>query len=81
MALHKESFPTIPLLMKSFMTNEAVPTIPHLIQEVLDLKKFIAHWILDGKESLMGHTKVHHFKFYVDSTGTPILKYKIYCLR
>ena len=27
----------------------------------------------------MGHTKVHQFKFYVDSTGTPVLKYKIYC--
>ena len=31
MALRKESFPTIPLLMKSFMKNETVPTIPHLI--------------------------------------------------
>ena len=30
MALQKESFPTVPLLMKSFMKNEAVPTIPHL---------------------------------------------------
>ena len=79
MALQKESFPTIPLLMKSFMKNEAVSTIPHLIQEVLDFKKFIADWILDGEESLMGHTKVHQFKFYVDSTRTPILKYKIYC--
>ena len=27
----------------------------------------------------MGHTKVHHFKFYVDSTKTSVLKYKIYC--
>ena len=74
------SFPTIPLLMKtSFMKNEIVPTIPHLIQEVPNFKKFIADWILDGEESLMGHTKVHQFKFYVDSTGTPVLKYKIYC--
>ena len=79
MALWKESFPTILLLMKSFMKNEIIPTIPHLIQEVLDFKKFIADWILDGEESLMGHTKFHQFKFYVDSTGTPILKYKINC--
>ena len=43
MALRKESFPTVPLLMKSFMKNEVVPTIPHLIQEVLDFKKFIAN--------------------------------------
>ena len=74
MALQKESFPTIPLLMKSFMKNETFPTIPHLIQEVPDFKKFIAYWILDDEESLMDHTKVHQFKFYVDSTGTPILK-------
>ena len=59
MALWKESFPTIPLFMKSFMKNDAVPTIPHLIQEVPDFKKFIVDWILDGEESLMGHTKVH----------------------
>ena len=38
MTLRKESFPTVPLLMKSFMKNEAVPTIPHLIQEVPDFK-------------------------------------------
>ena len=78
MALQKESFPTIPFLMKS-MKNEIVPTIPLLIQEVPDFKKFIADRILDGEESLMGHTKDHQFKFYVDLTGTPVLKYKIYC--
>ena len=59
MALWKEIFPTIPLLLKPFMKNETVPTILHLIQEVLDFKKFIEDWILDGEESLMGHTKVH----------------------
>ena len=79
MALQKESFPTIRLLMKSFMKNETVPTIPHLIQEVMDFKKLIADWILDGEESLMGDTKVHQLKFYVDSIGTLVLKYKIYC--
>ena len=42
MALHKESFPTIPLLIKSFMKSEAVPTISHLIQEVMDFKKFVS---------------------------------------
>ena len=61
------------------MKNETVPTIPHLIQEVPDFKKFISEWILDGNESLMGHTKVHQFKFYLDSTGCPVVKYKIYC--
>ena len=27
----------------------------------------------------MGHTKVHQFKFYVDSIEILELKYKIYC--
>ena len=79
MALRKETFSIIPLLMKSFMKNEIVPSIPHLIQEVLEFKKFIADWILDGEKSLMSHTKAHQFKFYVDSSGTLVLKYKIYC--
>ena len=79
MALRKESFPIIPLFMKSFMKNETVSTIPHLIQEVPDFKKSIADWILDGEESSMGHTKVHQFKFYVNSIGISVLKYIIYC--
>ena len=36
MALKKESFPTIPVLMKLFMDVETVPTIPHIIEEVSD---------------------------------------------
>jgi hypothetical protein len=42
MLLKKDNFPTIPLLMKSFMEVESIPTIPHLIEEVLDFKGFIA---------------------------------------
>ena len=79
MALRKEDFPTIPLLMKSFMKNETVPTIPHLIKEVPDFKKFIEGSMLDGANALMGHTKAHQFKFFVDSSGCPVVKYKIYC--
>jgi hypothetical protein len=79
MLLRKESFPTIPLLMKSFMTNESAATIPHLIQEVPDFKKFIQEWILDGDEALQGHTKAHQFKFYLDASGCPVMKYKILC--
>ena len=56
-ALKKESFPTIPLLMKSFMDVEAVPTILHLIEEVPDFKKFIEDGIAMGKNALLGHTK------------------------
>ena len=35
--------------------------------------------MLNIDDTLMGHTKAHHYKFYVDSTGSPIMKYKIFC--
>jgi hypothetical protein len=79
MALKKENFPTIPLLMKSFMEVESIPTIPHLIEEVPDFKGFIAGHIADGDEALEGHTKAQQFKFFVDSKGWPMMKYKIFC--
>jgi hypothetical protein len=79
MSLKKDNFPTIPLLMKSFMEVESIPTIPHLIEEVPDFKGFIAGCIAQGDEALEGHTKAQQFKFYVDSTGCPVMKYKILC--
>jgi hypothetical protein len=61
------------------MDVESVPTIPHLIEEVPDFKGFIAGYIAEGEEALEGHTKAQQFKFFVDSNGCPILKYKILC--
>ena len=58
MALKKESFPTILLLMKSFMDVEAIPTIPHLIEEVLDFKKFIEEGIAARENALLDQKKV-----------------------
>jgi hypothetical protein len=40
--LRKDNFPTIPLLMKSFMEVESISIILHLIKEVPDFKGFIA---------------------------------------
>ena len=80
MALKKESFPTIPLLMKSFMDVEAIPTIPHLIEEVPDFKKFIDKGIEVGDNALLEHTKAQQFKFYVDASGCPVMKYKLLCI-
>jgi len=59
MLLKKENFPTIPILMKSFMDVETIPTIPHLMEEVPDFKSFIDGAILDKDEGLVGHTKPH----------------------
>ena len=79
MALKKESFSTIPLLMKSFMDVEAVPKIPYLIEEVPDFKKSIEDVIAVGEHALLGHTKAEQFKFYVDASGCPVMKYKLLC--
>jgi hypothetical protein len=63
MCLRKENLPTIPLLMKSFMEVESIPTIPHLVEEVPDFKGFIVRYIADGDEALEGHIKAQQFKF------------------
>ena len=78
MLLKKENFPTIPALMKSFMDVESIPTIPHLIEEVLDFKSFIEGAIVDKEEVLVGHTKPQQVKFYLDGTGCPRMKYKLF---
>ena len=57
MALKKENFSTIPLLMKSFMDIEALPTIPHLIKEVPNFKKFIENGMAMEENAFLGHTK------------------------
>ena len=79
MDLKKENFPTIPALMKSFMDVDSISTIPHLIEEVPDFKAFIAGSFVDGDDVLVGHTKPHQLKFYLDSTGCLVMKYKLLC--
>ena len=79
MALRKESFLTIPLLMKSFMDVEAVLTIPHLIKEVPNFKKFVENGIATGENVLLRHTKTQQFKFYVDATNCLVMIYKLLC--
>ena len=79
MLLKKENFPTIPALMKSFMDVESIPTIPHLIKEVPDFKSFIEGAILNKEKVLVGHTKLQQVKFYLDGTGCPRMKYKLFC--
>ena len=79
MILKKENFPTLPALMKSFMDLDSMPTIPHLIEEVPDFKGFIAGSFVDGNKILVGHTRPQQMKFYLDSTGCPVMKYKHLC--
>ena len=79
MILKKENFPIVPALMKSFMDLDSKPTIPHLIEEVPDFKGFIAGSFVDGNKILVGHMRPQQMKFYLDSTGCPVMKYKHLC--
>ena len=64
--------------MKSFVDVESLPTILHLIEEVLDFKGFIAKFITKNDEALDGHTKAQKFMFFVDSNGCSMMKYRIH---
>ena len=79
MALKKESFSTISLLIKSFMDVEAVRTIVHLIEEMLNFKKFIEDGITVGEKAFLGYTKAQQFKFYIDAMNCLVMKYKLLC--
>ena len=57
MKLNKEEFPTISLLMKSYMDLDHMPVIPHMIGEIPNLKAFIKSYILKGGDRLVEHTK------------------------
>jgi hypothetical protein len=70
--VEKKNVPNIP----SLMDVDFVPTIPYLIEEVQNFKAFLEGWILEGKDVLVGHTKVQQSNFYLNSIGVSILKYK-----
>jgi hypothetical protein len=57
MKLHEEDFPTIPLLMKSYMDLDHIHVIAHMIEEVPDFKAYIKPYMLKGGDRLVGYTK------------------------
>jgi hypothetical protein len=77
MDLREHDYPTIPLLMKSYMDMEKVPVIPHMMEELPDWRSFVSEHIPSGKEKLIGHTKAQQFKFYVRDDGWPVMQYKV----
>ena len=72
-------YPTLTLLMKSFMDTESQPVIPHLIEEVPDFKKFVEGYLCIGRDVLIGHTNAQQFKFYKHANGWPMMQYKLLC--
>jgi hypothetical protein len=78
MRLRKHDYPTVPLLMKSFIDGESIPVIPHLIEEVPNFKDFIDSCICKKGEALEGHTTAQAFKFYRNPNSWPLMQYKRY---
>ena len=77
--LRGTDYPTLPLLMKSFMDTESCPVIPHLIEEVPDFKKFVEGYLCTGHDALARHTNAQQFKFYRNGNGWPLMQYKLLC--
>jgi hypothetical protein len=77
--LRASDFPTLPMLMKSFMDVKKELVIPHLIEEVSNFKAFVDGFLCIGNDALQGHTNAQQFKFYKDSNGWPMIQYKLWC--
>ena len=77
--LRGTDYPTLPLLMKSFMDTESRPVIPHLIEEVPDFKKFVEGYLCTGRDAVAGHTNTQQFKFYRNCNRWPLMQYKLLC--
>ena len=54
--LYEEDFPTILVLMKSYMDLDNVPVIPHINEEVPKFKAFIKPYLRSRAYHLIGHT-------------------------
>src|SRR5665213_2811165 len=77
MKLHEEDFPSIPLLMKSYMDLDNVPVIPYF--KAPDFKAFIKPFILNRGDHLVGHTKTQQFRLYMRDDGIPSMQFKVLC--
>jgi hypothetical protein len=72
--LWANNYPTLPMLMKSFMDVEKHHVIPHLIEEVPNFKAFVDDFY-SGNHILQGHTNAQQFKFY----KMVMMQYKLWC--
>ena len=78
MKIPENGYPTIPLLMKSYMDLDDDLVILGLIEEVLDFKEFVKPCI--SNNTLIGHIKGRQFLFYRRKNGNPLLQYKLRCI-
>ena len=62
--------------MHQYLTSSTLT----LIEEVHDFKGFNQDSIRKGDKALVGHRKAQQFKFYLDSTRSHVMNYKIFCI-
>lgn len=77
MKLHKDDYVMVLTLMKSYIDLDKVLVILHMIKKVSDFKKFIAPYIREGEERLVGHSRRRQFWFYLRDNGCPLMQYKM----
>ncbi len=63
--LHEQNTYILANLMQGFMISQDWPSVLQFIQKILNLK--------DGFETLMGHSNMHLFHFFVYSNKWPIM--------
>jgi hypothetical protein len=64
-------------LMRAFMILQERLFIPQLIKEILDFKSWVLGCLKYGVEMLVGHTDMHLFRFFVDSSSWLVMQYKV----
>ena len=74
--LKGSDYPTLLLLIKSFLDTKSCLVIPHLIEEVCNFKIFVEGYLCTRHDALEGHTHAQQFKFYKDGNGWPLMQYK-----
>jgi len=55
-------------LMRAFMISHENPFILQLIPKIPDFKSWVLGCLKDGPKTLVGHTDMHLFRFFVDSS-------------
>jgi hypothetical protein len=53
-------------LMKPFMISQERPFILQLIKEIPNFKIWVLSCLKDGPKTLVGHSDMHLFRFFVD---------------
>ncbi len=60
-------------LMKAFIVSQEKPFISQLIEEIPSFKTWVLSFLKDGPETLVRHTSMHIFRFFVDPSSWPMM--------